>query len=560
MVHHLAGPIKLNLSSLLFSKDLASPDCIARQYPRRHLDVAAMVTRIGPSPTGMMHIGTLYVALINSMLAHQSKGRMILRIEDTDKRREVEGASKFIVESLQKFGIEHQEGPTLAGDQKGEYGPYVQSQRRNIYQVCAKSLLDAGKAYPCFATPEQLNAIRDEQTKIGARSGYYGQWAIWRNASPASVSDALGADLPWVLRFRSNGQHSNKVAFTDSIFGHREMAENDHDIVILKSDGLPTYHFAHVVDDHLMGTTDVVRGDEWLASVPTHLQLFEAFGWRAPRYAHIAPINKVEGSSRRKLSKRKDPEASVHFFQEEGYPEEAILEYLLSLVHSGFEDWRSSNVNEPLMSFPLSLEDLQPGGGPVFDFKKLDFICKEIVASMSAEDVFVRGVEWARRFDPEFAKLLVDDPTYTQSALSIERGNEQSRKDIRKWSDLRSEIGFFFDELYQFGPDELLGQLEFLEQQEIDDLARQFLISFDPSDARDVWFAKLKKAAIAHGFAPTPKDFKRCPEKYKGSIAHAAEVFRVLLTGSPTSPDLFSVMQVMGSERVHRRLTVGQSQ
>ena len=484
---------------------------------------------------------------------------MILRMEDTDKAREVAGATRFIIETLDRFEIKIDEGPTMKGQTAGAYGPYIQSQRRDIYRAFAKTLVEDGKAYPCFATKAELDEIRDDQAQSGARTGYYGPWAIWRNASDAAVSSALRAGLPWVLRLSSDGQHSSKIAFEDCVFGHREMSENDHDIVILKSDGVPTYHFAHVVDDHLMRTTHVIRGDEWLASVPTHLQLFEALGWEAPKYAHVAPINKVDGSSRRKLSKRKDPEASVAFFESEGYLEEATLEYLLSLADSSFEQWRENNVDEPITSFRLLLGSLQAGGGPIFDFDKLDHVSREIVSKLSAGEVFDRGLLWASKFDAEFAEYMAEDPNYSLEALSIERGGEQARKDIRKWSDLRAEVGYFYDGCFQTSADELLEQIHFLDTAEVSDFVSDYLTSYDPSDDRDCWFAKLKRVAIEHEFAERPKDFKRNPDAFKGSIAHAAQVFRVLLTGNQTSPDLFSVMKVMGPDRLRRRLTLGRS-
>lgn len=546
----------MTVTSTFFPEVTTTSEQLEAMNPERGFAPDVMVARIGPSPTGMMHIGTLYVGLVNSMMAHQTGGRMILRLEDTDKVREVEGASNFIIESLNKYGVEIDEGPTQDGHELGDYGPYVQSNRREIYQAFAKRLLDQGKAYPCFASVEEIERIRREQSDSGVRTGYYGTWATWRDADQAEVMEALAARLPWVLRLRSEGDHSKKIAFEDCIFGPREMSENDHDIVILKSDGMPTYHFAHVVDDHLMRTTHVIRGDEWLASVPTHLQLFQALGWKAPKYAHVAPINKMEGASRRKLSKRKDPEASVQFFESEGYPEEAVLEYLLSLADSGFEEWRRENPNASLFNFPLSFHSLQAGGGPIFDFDKLDFVSKEYLAGLSATEVFERGLCWARKFDIELGRHLVSQPEYTQSALSIERGGANARKDIRKWSDLRSEIGYFFDDIFHIDAAAVLSQLSFLDRYELSDFTSQFLVSYDPAKGREEWFARLKAHAINNGFAASPKEFKRNPENYKGTIAHAAQVLRVLLTGSPTSPDLFSIMQVMGKERVERRLSL----
>ncbi|KAG1649045.1 Glutamate--tRNA ligase [Nymphon striatum] len=529
---HANAEAELKITPKLFPDLIPAPAELLAKFGGRRPAKNAMITRVGPSPTGMMHIGTLYVGLINAMLANQSDGTMILRLEDTDKSREVEGASEFIIQSLDRYGIKIDEGPTLSGQERGSHGPYVQSCRRKIYQSFAKHLLLQGKAYPCFSTRDELESARKEQAKLGVRTGYYGSWATWRDANDQAISNAIRARLPWVLRFRSDGDHSKKTSFEDCIFGQREMAENDQDIVILKNDGMPTYHFAHVVDDYLMGTTHVVRGEEWLASVPTHLQLFEAFDWQPPKYAHVAPINKMDGTSRRKLSKRKDPESSVLFFEQEGYPEEAVLEYLLSLADSGW-------------------------GGPIFDFDKLDHVSKEYLASLSAREVFERGLQWANRFDKEFGKTLAVDPHYTQNALSIERGTANARKDIRKWSDLRSEIGYFFESCFRPDAKAASNHLSFLSRDELSGFVTQFLASYDPSNERDDWFARLKFVALENGFAASPKDFRHNPNNFKGSISHAAMVLRVLLTGSPISPDLFSIMQVMGPERVCRRLSMG---
>ena len=432
---------KLRLSSRLFPNRRPSPADLVLRFPERALPSGAWVTRIGPSPTGKMHIGTLYVGLLNSMLAHQSKGISILRIEDTDKLREVDGATQLIVDSLQRFGIRLDEGPLPHLRERGAYGPYFQSQRKEIYQVFARQLLDSGKAYPCFSSPAELEEIREQQRLAGVRTGYYGPWAVWRDRPEQDVENALNLDQPWVLRFRSPSGQSRRTTFYDCVFGQREANANDHDIVILKSDGLPTYHFAHVVDDHLMRTTHVIRGDEWLASVPLHIQLFEAFGWKAPQYAHIAPINKIDGASRRKLSKRKDPEASVRYFQAEGYPPEPTLAYLLSLAASGFEKWYHANPSRSLYDFPIQLQNLQAGGGPIFDFEKLQFLSKEYIASLTAREVFDQGLAWAQEFDAELALQLEGNLDYVCNVLSIERGAENARKDIRKWSDLRNEIG-----------------------------------------------------------------------------------------------------------------------
>ena len=366
----------------------------------------------------------------------------------------------------------------------------------------------------------------------------------------------MGKKTPFVIRFRSDGNHRNKQMINDQIFGSREMAENDRDIVILKSDGLPTYHFAHVVDDHLMRTTHVVRGDEWLASVPLHLQLFEAFNWQPPKYAHVAPINKVEGPSRRKLSKRKDPEASVAFFQAKGYPPEAVLEYLMMLADSGFEMWRSENPNAPLREFPIDLSAFQTGGGPIFDFDKLNYVRREFIASLTAAEVVERGTTWSSKHDQELYEQLTGDLQYSIDALNIERGGPTARKGITKWVNLRDEIGFFFDDWFDLNLAKVKERIDFMNLAEIDAFSREFLSTYDSNDKREVWFEKWKSVAVRHGFTAQVKSFRSNPNLYKGTISHAAQVFRVLLTGNCTSPDLYSIMQVMGTERLTKRLSI----
>lgn len=512
------------------------------------------MTRIGPSPTGMMHIGTLYVGLLNSILAKQTGGVSVLRIEDTDKKRQIDGAVDFIMRSLDRYQISFDEGPHKDGSQPNNYGPYTQSARADTYASFIKSLLEQGKAYPCFCSPAELDSIRSEQEKSSARTGYYASWANWRDKSHADVNHALDQGLPYVIRLRATGSHQRKIRFHDLVFGTREMAENDHDIVIMKADGLPTYHFAHVVDDHLMGTTHVIRGDEWLASVPTHLQLFEALTWTPPAYAHVAPINKIDGPARRKLSKRKDLEASVSFFATQGYPEEAVLEYLMSLADADFEAWRIVNPDAALDTFPLSIDKRLGGGGPLFDFDKLQFVSKNVMSRMSAEDIFTRGLAWAKTHDVALANQMMNAPDYTRAALSIERGGPNARKDIFRWADLALELVYFYDDLFDLGRDTVMDDLGHAKQVNLISITDAFAATYDTNDDRNVWFNKLKQVAADNGFAIRPKDYKNNPDAFKGTVADIARIFRILLTGRPTSPDLYATMQVMGPDRVRRRI------
>jgi glutamyl-tRNA synthetase len=542
----------------VFGDDLPDPAALERQYPPRVLPEGAMVTRVGPSPTGFMHIGTLYVGLLSYQLARQSSGVSFLRIEDTDKKREVEGALGFIQEAFDHYGIRFDEGLDAQGGDVGSYGPYTQSRRMKIYQAYVRALMQRGLAYLCFASPEELDALRQKQQARSTRPGYYGKWAIWRDRSEEDALAALREGKPYVVRFRSMGDIERKVMIDDLIFGERALAENDQDIVIMKSDRLPTYHLAHVVDDHLMRTTHVVRADEWLPSLTTHLQMFDALGWAPPRYAHIAPINKLDGGSRRKLSKRKDPEASVSYFMELGYPIEAVLEYLLNLANSNFEDWRKQNPATPWREFTLTFERLRNSSGPLFDFAKLDSISKDVVSRLSASELYDRIETWARRYDASFATLIASDADYVRKILSIERGGEKVRKDIAKWADVRDEIRYFFDSEFGMTLEAALPHLGKLQADDVRAIVQAFKATYQADDENAPWFDKIKAIARAHGFAESGGEYKRNPDAYKGMVADVAKVFRVLLTGKPQTPDLHALMKVMGQERVFARLSIAE--
>lgn len=544
------------VTAALFPQALPTPEELERLYPPRFLPDGAMVTRIGPSPTGFMHIGTLYVGLLSRQFALQSGGVSFLRIEDTDKKREVVGAVEFILRAFDHFGIEFDEGFTRDGIERGIYGPYTQSRRGPIYECFVRRLVERGNAYPCFCTPEELDAIRHEQQARGIRPGYYGAWAVWRHRTVEDVLAALHERKPFVIRFRSGGDVERRILVDDLLFGEREVPENDQDIVILKSDRLPTYHLAHVVDDHLMGTTHVVRGDEWLSSLPIHLQMFEVLGWPAPAYAHVAPINKVDGGSRRKLSKRKDPEASVGYFIELGYPPEALIDYLLNIANSNFEEWRKNHPEEDYRNFILSFERLRGSSGPLFDFPKLDSISREKVARLSSHELYDRVLAWARGHDPELAELLANDPDYGRRILAIERDGEKARKDIAKWSDVREGIEFFFDERFHLDLDTAVKLLGPIDADEVRAIVAAFKTSYAESDGRDEWFDKIKAIARARGFAEKAGDYKRNPDAYKGTVGDVAKVLRILLTGRTQTPDLHAVMRAMGLQRMLARLSI----
>jgi len=538
----------------LFSNELPSTEDLEKRYPPRNLPESAMVTRVGPSPTGFMHIGGVYAALISERLAHQTDGVFFLRIEDTDQERKKEGTTEIIVDSLEKFGIPPDEGMTTSGEEKGNYGPYAQSERKEIYQSSIKSLVEEGKAYPCFCTSEEIEEINKKQEEEGVRPGYYGKWAKWHDASVEEVEKELEKETPFVIRFRSHGNFENKIKVHDVLKGDLELSENDQDRVLLKSStGLPTYHMAHAVDDHYMGTTHVLRGDEWLSSLPLHLQLFEALGWKPPQYGHLAPIQKLEGNSKRKISKRKDPEANAMLYEEVGYPSEAVVEYLLNLANSTFEDWRKENPDKDNHEFTLTLERLANSNGPLFDFVKLNDISKEIISRKSAAEIYDRGLAWAKQYSPKLAEEMEKDADYTKRALNIEReGVARPRKDIATWSDLHAETGYFFDPIFDEQRTERENDISSLQDREA--AVGAFLETYNENDTRDEWFAKIKDIARNLGYAEGAKQYKLAPEQYKGQVGDIAKIFRVLLTGKTNTPDLYSIMQVMGKERVQKRL------
>lgn len=529
---------------------------IEKRYPPRQLSDSQYVTRIAPSPTGFMHIGGIYAALISERFAHQSNGVFILRIEDTDTKREIEGATDLIIRSLGEYGLVVDEGPVNENEETGAYGPYTQSKRKDIYQAYVKQLLEKGLAYPCFCTEEEIEAMRERQTKAGGRPGYYGLWARDRNLTEEQVKANLDAGKPFVIRFKSPGKYINKIAVEDILRGKRFFPENDLDIVILKSDGLPTYHFAHIVDDHLMGTTHVVRGDEWLSSLPLHVQLFDAMGWKAPKYGHIAPIQKLDEGARRKLSKRKDPEANVAFYGEKGYPKEAVIDYLMNLANSDFEDYKKANPDKTYKDFDFKISKLN-NSGPLLDFVKLEDISKEFIATLSCDELYDRLYQWAAKYDPEMQKRLDANGAYFKQILDIERSNcDRVRKDYVTFSGIWDEIRYFFDEEFVLTKDDVLKLVPNLSMENMQEIVKAFVSTYDENDDKNEWFAKVKDFALANGYAKNPKEYSKNPEAYKGSVSDVATVLRVLITGRTNSPDLCSIMKVLGKERTLKRLNI----
>ena len=521
------------------------------KYPRRNLPEGAIVTRFAPSPTGFVHIGGLYQALAARISANKTGGVFFLRVEDTDQKREIENGITGIVNSLKDFDMEPDEGMISETESKGEYGPYRQSLRKDIYQAYAKYMIEQGKAYPCFATPEELEEIRAKQEAAKVRTGYYGVWAKYRNLSLEEMAEKIKAGVPYIVRFKSNGREDRKIKHKDVIKGNVDFPENDQDIVIIKSDGLPTYHFAHLVDDHLMGTTHVIRSDEWLSSVPLHLQLFQEAGFKAPKYAHIAPIMKNDNGNKRKLSKRKDPEAAVSYYKEIGVPSLAVKEYLLNIANSTFENWRRQNPNVSMNEFDFQLNKMSVSGA-LFDMTKLFDVSKIVVSRYTAQEVYDESMKWAEKYDNELVEML-SNKDYSLKVLGIERGNVKPRKDIAKWSDVKENIIYMYDDKFINTKIDYPYQT-INEKQEINKILDLYIEKYyNENDDKQTWFDKIKELSGELGYAKEVKEFKANPDMYKAHVGDVSTVLRVALTGRTNTPDMYEIMQVLGKDSIIKR-------
>ena len=534
------------LAALLYPHVAQSPEEVEAQFPMRELPEGAVVTRMAPSPTGFVHLGNLVQGMISERMAHQSGGVLFLRVEDTDAKREVAGAVEVLIDSLKHYNIHFDEGATRDED-KGIYGPYRQRQRANLYHVFAKKLVSEGKAYPCFCTEEELSAVRAQQEANKETTGYYGKYAVWRDRPMADIQAELDAGHPWVLRFRSEGSVENQYKFDDLVKGKLTITDNDIDHVLLKSDGIPAYHFAHAVDDHLMRTTHVVRGDEWLPSLPFHIQLFKALGFRLPKYLHIGPLMKMDGTSKRKLSKRKDPELALTYYKAEGFPVQAMREYLMTVLNSNFEDWRRANPDADIDSFKFTAKKLNPAGS-LFDHAKLVDVSKNVISRMDAETVYELLLEWAQEFDPAFADALAGNPDYAKKILAIGRGGKKPRKDLAVWKEAKDYMGFFYDE-YLEAP-----VFEGFANEIVADVLNRFLAKFDIADDAGTWFDKVKEITAEIGFTADMKAYKADPAAFSGTVADVSTFLRLAVTGKTNSPDLFTVMQILGYDRTAARI------
>ncbi len=529
-----------SLAQLIFPDEDKGTEYYESLYPPRSLPEGAKVTRIAPSPTGFMHLGNLYGALTDERLAHQSGGVFMLRIEDTDSKREVENGVEMIIAALGSFGLVFDEGMTADGE-KGSYGPYRQSNRAHIYHAFAKKLLLEGKAYPCFCTEEELAAMHEKQEAEKANFGYYGKWAKYRSLPTDEAEALIRAGKPFVLRFRSEGSEDRYLHLDDMIRGRIDVPENCQDFVLLKSDGIPTYHFAHVVDDHLMRVTHVVRGEEWLATWPIHIQLFASLGWKSPKYCHTAHLMKAEGNGKRKLSKRKDPELALSFYRENGYPVESVREYLMTLLNSNFEEWRLANPSSALEDFKFTVSKMGSSGA-LFDLDKLRDVSRNVVASMTAQQVYDRVLDWAKEYDPSFAELLEGDERYALRILSIGRGGKKPRKDIALWSDVKPYMSMFYPSLFVRRE----GLPDGFDRSDIKKALELFCDTYDENDTQEQWFARIKEIAASLGYAPETKLYKQSPDSYRGHVGDISMFIRVALTGSTNSPDMYEIMQILG--------------
>ena len=556
------NPKNLELANLMFDDVKETVEDLEKKYPKRDLKSGAEVIRFAPSPTGFLHTGALFTSLFGNRLAKQSGGIYYLRIEDTDRKREVEGSIAKFTKELSEFGIVPDEGVISDNEEIGEYGPYTQSKRKDIYRICARYLVERGLAYPCFCTNEMIDKVRKSQEENKIVPGYYGVYARCRNLSVNESIERIKNGEKYIVRFRSNGSHLKKISFIDEIRGKIEMAENDQDIVILKSDGLPTYHFAHVVDDHFMSTTIITRGEEWIPSTPIHIELFNAMGFEIPKYAHLSNVMVKEGNSKRKLSKRKDKEAAVSYFLLAGYPVESVIEYILTIINSDYEPWRTKNPTADKFDFNVKLSKISTSGA-LFDLDKMNDVSKEIVAKMNSKEILERVLRWSKEYDIELYDLLNKDLDYSRSIFALERDNAKKiRKDIYKWEDIRGCFFYFFDELFEKDLSDNGYSFDYITNPNdtkingniVKDIINLYIKEYDASLDKDAWFEQIKECANKIGLCTDMKEYKQNKDKYIGSTADFAGVIRIGITNRKNTPDIYSIMQILGKEKVISRL------
>ncbi len=534
--------------ALIPDENVKPLDYYEAKYPERDLPKGAQVTRLAPSPTGFIHLGNLFVAIANERIAHQSGGLMYLRIEDTDLKRKVDGAVEAVKNALRYFDIRFDEGAEIEGGEN-KYAPYYQRERAELYHAYAKDLIRRGLAYPCFCTEEELSALREKQTSEKKITGYYGEYAACRNLTEEQIYENLKAGKPYVIRLRSQGNAENKITFRDEIKGDITVTENDQDVVILKSDGIPTYHFAHAIDDHFMRTTLVIRGEEWLASLPIHIELFDVLGFRRPKYGHNCSLMKIDGETRRKLSKRKDPELSLEFYRQEGYFAKAVKVYMLTLLNSNFEEWLLKNPEGNIDDFKFTIGKMGKSGA-LFDLNKLNDISKNELAKLSVEETFDFLKTWADEFGTETQKGYFADKAYMEKILCLCMGigGKKRRKDFTTARQAVEFISYFFDEA--FAPTYAYR----FENNTVKTVLEGFKAVYDYADDCSAWFDKVKSVASANGFATDMKAYKADPTAFPGNVSDVAEMLRIATTGLANTPDLWTIMQILGEERTLARL------
>lgn len=539
-----------DLANLIFPNINKSIEDYREMYPKRELAEGAKVSRFAPSPTGYVHLGGLYQAIIDKLLAHSSKGIFYLRSEDTDKERELDGALRLILTTLDFYNImpdEYQDGSNIIGN----YGPYTQSERKEIYQAFIKHFIEIGRAYPCFCSKEKLNDLREKQNTDKVRTGYYGEYASCKNLSVEEYIERINNGEDYIIRFRSLGDNNKRFKFNDLVKGEVEFPENDLDIVIMKNDGLPTYHFAHLVDDYLMGTTHVVRGEEWLSSVPVHVELFRTLGVKPPKYIHTPLIVKKDGNIVRKLSKRKDPEASMSYYREHGYPVEAVIESLMTIINSNYEEWHTANPDKSYLDFEYSPKKMSSSGA-LYDLDKLVNISKNIISKMSKEELCDKAYNWAINYSTELKELIDKDKEYFMDVINIEREQNKPRKDIAKYDEIIDNIWYMYDDLYN-AKDKVYEYQNITDIEEIKNITSLYIDKyFDISD-KDTWFNNIKALCDELGYASNMKEYKEDSSKFKGNIADVSTVLRVALTSKSMTPDLYDIMKILGKERVLNR-------
>lgn len=543
------------LANLIFPNITKTIADYENLYPKRNLDEKAVVTRFAPSPTGFVHLGSLFSSFVARKVATQTNGICFLRIEDTDQERLVENSVTEIIRDLKNYQIEFDEGMISEEEERGNYGPYIQSKRKDIYQAFAKYLIEEGLAYPCFLTESELAEIREVQEASKERIGCYGKYAKYRDLPNEMVAEKINNGEPYIIRLKSPGNFDKKVVVNDLIRGKIEFPENDLDIVIIKKDGLPTYHFAHLVDDYLMGTTHVIRGDEWVSSLPVHVQLFEVFGFKAPKYAHLSPLMKIdeETGGKRKLSKRKDPELAVSFYHEAGIPEEAVLLYLMTIANSNFEAWFDANPNSSINEFTFDFKKVSASGA-LFDLEKLNNISKNYISKLKATEVYNRTLIYAKEFDLEFASLLEKYPDYSTSIFNIEREQKKPRKDYATFKEVKKEVWYMYDEYFTGDINYEFGKVN--DESEIHTiLSTYFTKYYNAEDDKETWFNKIKELSKELGYCPDMKEYKAAPDAYKGNVADISTVIRVALTSKSQTPDLYEILKLLGIERIQNRIS-----